>query len=63
MKLGYGEELSVSNELGTIYDPDLEDNLCRKLSDLGVKSDTFITVIDEEDDTPRVNLELLVSER
>ncbi|KAL1959145.1 hypothetical protein VTO42DRAFT_2932 [Malbranchea cinnamomea] len=62
MKLGYGEEFSINSDLGTIYDPDLEDNLSRKLTDLGVKSDTFVTVIDE-DDSPRVNLELLVAER
>ncbi|KAF3490847.1 ubiquitin-activating enzyme [Arthroderma uncinatum] len=62
LKLGYGEELSISNQIGTIYDPDLEDNLPKKLSELGVQKDSFITVVDEEDDNPRVNLELLVSE-
>lgn len=63
LQLGYGEEFSVSNELGTIFDPDLEDNLSKKLVDLGVKKDTFVTVIDEEDEDPRVNLELSVIER
>lgn len=58
MKLGYGEEVSLSNELGTFYDPDLEDNLPKKLVDLGVKDGSFITVVDEEDEEPRVNLEL-----
>lgn len=58
-QLGYGEELSISNELGTIYDPDLDDNLPKKLIDLGVKNDSFLTVVDE-DDEPRVNLELVV---
>ncbi|GKZ80240.1 E1 ubiquitin-activating protein uba2 [Aspergillus niger] len=59
-QLGYGEEFSINTELGTIYDPDLEDNLPKKLTDLGVKNESFITVIDEEDDQPRVNLELIV---
>lgn len=58
-QLGYGEEFSISNELGTIYDPDLEDNLPKKLLDLGVKDESFLTVVDE-DDEPRVNLELIV---
>ena len=60
LQLGYGEELSVSNELGTIYDPDLEDNLTKKLSELGVSNESLITIIDEEDEQPRVNLELVV---
>lgn len=63
LELGYGEEFSVSNQIGTIYDPDLEDNLPKKLSELGVEKDSFITVVDEEDENPRVNLEILVSER
>lgn len=58
-QLGYGEELSISNEIGTIYDPDLDDNLPKKLEDLGVKNDSFLTVVDE-DDEPRVNLELVI---
>ncbi|KAE8377022.1 hypothetical protein BDV26DRAFT_264508 [Aspergillus bertholletiae] len=60
LQLGYGEELSISNELGTIYDPDLEDNLTKKLSELGVSNESLITIIDEEDEQPRVNLELVV---
>ncbi|PKX95293.1 E1 ubiquitin-activating protein ubaB [Aspergillus novofumigatus IBT 16806] len=60
LQLGYGEEFSLSNELGTIYDPDLEDNLPKKLSDLGIKNESFLTVVDEEDEQPRVNLELVV---
>ena len=58
-QIGYGEELSISNKIGTIYDPDLDDNLPKKLEDLGVKYDSFLTVVDE-DDEPRVNLELVI---
>ncbi|PLB35626.1 E1 ubiquitin-activating protein ubaB [Aspergillus candidus] len=60
LQLGYGEEFSINNQLGTFYDPDIEDNLPKKLSDLGVENDGFITVIDDDDDQPRVNLELVV---
>ncbi|KAL5364912.1 hypothetical protein BJX96DRAFT_179376 [Aspergillus floccosus] len=59
-ELGYGEEFSLSNDLGTFYDPDLEDNLPKKLGELGVQNEGFITVVDEEDDDPRVNIQLLV---
>lgn len=63
LQLGYGEEFSLSSEIGTIYDPDLEDNLSKKLSELGVKGETLVTVVDEEDEQPRVNLELLIHEQ
>lgn len=59
-QLGYGEEFSVNTELGTVYDPDLEDNLPKKLVDVGVRSESFLTVVDDTDDQPRVNLELII---
>ena len=61
-QLGYGEEFSVNSEAGILYDPDLEDNLEKKFSDLGVKADNFLTIIDEDDENPRVNLSLSISE-
>ena len=63
LKLGYGEEFSINNEIGTIYDPELDDNLSKKFSDLGIKSDSFLTVIDDDEDNPRVNLSLSISEQ
>lgn len=39
--LGYGEEFSVSNETGLLYDPDETDNLSKKLSELGKPSHNF----------------------
>lgn len=37
LQLGYGDkEISVSNEVGILYDPDETDNLDKKLSDLGM---------------------------
>mgnify|MGYP001336408965 CR=1 FL=1 len=62
-QLKYGEEFSVSAEQGVIYDPDLEDNLPKKLAEFGIKGESLITVIDEADEDTRVNLELLVIER
>lgn len=59
-QLGYGEEFSINTELGTVYDPDLEDNLPKKLVDVGVRNESFLTVVDDTDDQPRVNLELVV---
>ena len=63
LELGYGDELSVTSDAGILYDPELEDNLPKKFSDLGVQGDSFITVVDEEDDNPRVNLVLSISEQ
>lgn len=60
-QLGYTAELSVSSDAGILYDPELEDNLPRKLSDLGVAHDSFLTVVDEEDEDARVNVLLAVS--
>lgn len=65
-ELGYNtEEMSIRIDESVIYDPELDDNLPRKLSELGIKSDTFLTVIDLDDieKDPRVNLELWVIER
>ena len=62
-QLGYGDEFSINNEVGTLYDPDLDDNLSKKFSDLGVKADSFLTVIDDDEENPRVNLSLAVLEK
>ncbi|KAL9622553.1 MAG: hypothetical protein Q9160_003050 [Pyrenula sp. 1 TL-2023] len=60
-QLNYGEEISVSNEVGILYDPDLEDNLDKKLSDLGIQDESFLTITDEADENPRVNLQFSIS--
>ena len=61
-QLGYGDEFSINNEVGTLYDPDLDDNLSKTFSELGVKADSFLTVIDDEEN-PRVNLSLAILEK
>ena len=63
LQLGYGEELTISNEVGILFDPELDDNLAKKLSDLGIKAETFLTVVDDDDEDPRVNLLLSISEK
>ncbi|KAF2804850.1 putative ubiquitin-like activating enzyme [Mytilinidion resinicola] len=62
LELGYGDEFSVNSEAGTLYDPELDDNLSKKFPELGVNGDSFLTIIDEEDENPRVNLVLAISE-
>lgn len=62
-RLGYGDkEISISNEVGILYDPDETDNLDKKLSELGIKEDSFLTVVDEDDDEPFVNVVISIRE-
>ena len=55
-KLKY-EEFQIRTAIGVVYEPDLDDNLPRAVSDLGVdlNSNGFITVTDDSDE-PRVDL-------
>ncbi|KAJ5102272.1 ubiquitin-like activating enzyme (UbaB) [Penicillium alfredii] len=63
MKLGYSKDnFAVTSSLGLLYDEDMLDNLPKKLSELEIRNDSFLTIIDEQDEDPRVNLELLVVE-
>lgn len=62
-ELGYGEEMTIMNEVGPIYDPDMEDMLPKTFRDLGVRDESFLTVIDDEEENPRVNLQLAVSSK
>jgi ubiquitin-like 1-activating enzyme E1 B len=63
LQLGYGEDLTVNNEVGIVYDLDLEDNLPKKFSEMGIVEDSFLTIIDDEGEEPRVNLQLSISTR
>ncbi|KAH8175565.1 thiF family protein [Sarocladium implicatum] len=56
-KLGYGEkEFVVSNEVGILYDADETDNLPKKLTELGIDSGSFLTIMDEDDEDTFVNV-------
>ncbi|VUC28616.1 unnamed protein product [Clonostachys rosea] len=61
--LGFGEkEFVLNNEVGVLYDPDETENLPKKLVDLGIKDGSFLTVVDEDDDEPWVNVVLNIEE-
>ncbi|KAL9104540.1 MAG: hypothetical protein Q9163_000513 [Psora crenata] len=61
-QLEYGEEITINTDVGTIYDPELDDNLPKKFLDLGIQTDSFITVVDDDEENPRVNLSLSILE-
>lgn len=64
--LGYGEEFSVLAP-ALLYDADYDDNLDTPLSELGFKDETFVTIIDDDEEGeeagPRINLEIVVTNR
>ena len=60
-KLAYSDEISVLSEKGLVYDLDLEDNLEKKLEELGVSDTSFIVIKDDSgDETIRVDLQLAI---
>ncbi|KAH0599562.1 hypothetical protein MHUMG1_02350 [Metarhizium humberi] len=62
-QLRLGEkEFVLNNEVGIVYDADEIDNLPKKLADLGIKGGSFLTVIDEDDDEPLVNIVINIEE-
>ncbi|KAI4866976.1 hypothetical protein F4820DRAFT_415044 [Hypoxylon rubiginosum] len=63
LQLGYGEkEFAVSSDAGLVYDPDLTDNLDKNLNDLGIKQNSFVTIVDEDDDDTFVNVVVNIQE-
>ncbi|KAI0901280.1 hypothetical protein F4806DRAFT_451702 [Annulohypoxylon nitens] len=63
VRLGYGEkEFAVNSDAGIVYDPDLTDNLDKTLSELGIKQNGFITIVDEDDEDPFVNVVISMQE-
>ncbi|CAG1960535.1 unnamed protein product, partial [Fusarium graminearum] len=66
LKLGYeGKEFVVNNDVGTLFecfeDGD-DENLPKKLSDLGIKKDSFLTIIDQDDEDTFVNVVINIQE-
>lgn len=66
LELGYSDEISIMNNTGKlIYDPDEEEQLPKKLSEMEIGNQSSLTIVDDDDQNknPRINLELLVVER
>ena len=77
-ELGYGDkEFVVNNDVGILYDVDETENLSKKLSDLGrytiyicthiltvvgIQPDSFLTIIDEDDEDTFVNVVINIQE-
>ncbi|KAK3677898.1 E1 ubiquitin-activating protein uba2 [Recurvomyces mirabilis] len=58
-KFGY-EELSIQADIGIIYDPDLEDNLEKSLTEYVKAGNSFLTIVDDGDEA-KVDLVLSAS--
>lgn len=63
LQLGYGEEFTINSETGILYDPEEDQNLPKTFDELGLKSDSFITIIDEADENTKVNLVFSISDK
>ncbi|KAM3437492.1 hypothetical protein NHJ13734_004616 [Beauveria thailandica] len=62
--LGLGDrEISVNNDVGILYDFDETDNLPRKLTELGIRNGSFLTIMDDSDEDTLVNIVLDIEER
>lgn len=59
-ELGYEDDFSISSEAGILYDPELDDNLPKKLSELGIEAGSFLTITDDNDE-PKIDLRLAVT--
>lgn len=63
MQLGYKGEFSVNSEAGVLYDPEEDQHLDKTFEELGLKADSSLTVIDEEDVDPKVNVVFNLDEK
>ncbi|KAM3507615.1 hypothetical protein MY10362_001689 [Beauveria mimosiformis] len=62
--LGLGDrEISAHNDVGILYDFDETDNLPRKLTELGIRNGSFLTIMDDSDEDTLVNIVLDIEER
>ncbi|CAG8903427.1 unnamed protein product [Penicillium egyptiacum] len=62
-ELGYGEDLSVTISDTLLYDSEFTDDLTRKLVDVGIKNESFVTVKDENEPDTRIDLEVVIMTR
>ncbi|KAI2631643.1 hypothetical protein GGS21DRAFT_491543 [Xylaria nigripes] len=59
LQLGFGErDFAVNSDAGLLYDPDETDNLGKLLSELGINQNSFLTIVDEEEDDAFINVVL-----
>ncbi|KAI1269541.1 hypothetical protein F5Y18DRAFT_370456 [Xylariaceae sp. FL1019] len=63
LQLGFGErEFAVNSDKGLLYDPDETDNLEKLLSELGLNQNSFVTIVDEEEEDTMINVVLNIQE-
>ncbi|KAK6074034.1 ThiF family protein [Seiridium cupressi] len=63
VQLGYRDkDFSITSESGLLYDPDETDQLPKKLTDIGLQSGSFLTIVDEADEDIFVNVVLDILE-
>ncbi|KAI1201865.1 ThiF family protein [Nemania serpens] len=59
LQLGFGErDFAVNSDTGLLYDPDETDNLEKLLSELGINQNSFVTIVDEEEEDTFINVVL-----
>ncbi|KAK5631337.1 hypothetical protein RRF57_007051 [Xylaria bambusicola] len=59
LQLGFGDrDFAVNSEAGLLYDPDETDNLEKLLSELGINQNSFVTIVDEEEEDTFMNVVL-----
>ncbi|TGJ87317.1 hypothetical protein E0Z10_g1448 [Xylaria hypoxylon] len=59
LQLGFGDrDFAVNSDAGLLYDPDETDNLEKLLSELGIDQNSFVTIVDEEEDDTFINVVL-----
>jgi ubiquitin-like 1-activating enzyme E1 B len=61
LQLGYGEEFRINKDNIILYDPEEDTHLSKTFSDLGLKNDSSVTIIDEADEEAKVNLVLHIA--
>lgn len=59
--LGYGEELQVLTKEGVIYEPDYTDSATKTFAELNLDGENFITIQDDDEEAPKVNLIISLS--
>jgi ubiquitin-like 1-activating enzyme E1 B len=59
-QLGYGEEFSITKDGDLLYDADEDAHLDKTFAELGLATDTSVTIIDDADEDKKVNVELSI---